>query len=88
MLNAKFRGRNLVRTINLIPACSIVAGLAFRWMLDDQYGLVRDWLLRLTGLSMSPGQSLDGRLCDPSECLEEHALHGGCTPGRPAERSR
>lgn len=51
MLNAKFRGRNLVRTINLIPWAipTIVAGLAFRWMLDDQYGLVTDWLLRLTG---------------------------------------
>ena len=37
-------------TINLILAIpTIVAGLAFRWMLDDQYGLVTDWLFRLTG---------------------------------------
>lgn len=51
LLNAEFRGRNLVRTINLIPWAipTIVAGLAFRWMLDDQYGLVTDWLFRLTG---------------------------------------
>ncbi len=51
MLNARFPGRNLVRTINLIPWAipTIVAGLAFRWMLDDQYGLVTDWLFRLTG---------------------------------------
>lgn len=51
LLNAKFRGRNLVRTVNLIPWAipTIVAGLAFRWMLDDQYGLITDWLFRLTG---------------------------------------
>ncbi len=51
LLNAEFRGRNMVRTINLIPWAipTIVAGLAFRWMLDDQYGLVTDWLFRLTG---------------------------------------
>ncbi len=50
MLNAEFRGRNLVRTINLIPWAipTIVAGLAFRWMFDDQYGLITDLLLRLT----------------------------------------
>lgn len=51
LLNAEFRGRNMVRTINLIPWAipTIVAGLAFRWMLDDQYGLITDWLFRLTG---------------------------------------
>lgn len=51
LLNARFKGRNIVRTINLIPWAipTIVAGLAFRWMLDDQYGLITDWLLRLTG---------------------------------------
>lgn len=51
LLNAKFPGRNLVRTINLIPWAipTIVAGLAFRWMLDDQYGLITDWVLRITG---------------------------------------
>lgn len=66
MLNTQFRARNLVRTINLIPWAipTIVAGLAFRWMLDDQYGLVTDWLLRLTGnkyeLLVNP---LTARIC-------------------------
>lgn len=51
LLNAKFPGRNLVRTVNLIPWAipTIVAGLAFRWMLDDQYGLITDWIVRITG---------------------------------------
>lgn len=66
MLNAKFGARNLIRTINLVPWAipTIVAGLAFRWMLDDQYGLVTDWLLWLTGnryeLLVNP---LSTRLC-------------------------
>ena len=50
LLNANFRGRQLVRTVNLIPWAipTIVAGLAFRWMLDDQYGLITDVVCRLT----------------------------------------
>ena len=44
MLNAQFPGRNLVRTISPVPDHPHLAGLAFRWMLDDQYGLVTDWL--------------------------------------------
>lgn len=51
LLNTNFRGRRWVRTINLIPWAipTIVAGLAFRWMLDDQYGLITDIMYHLTG---------------------------------------
>jgi multiple sugar transport system permease protein len=42
LLNASFRGRNFARTINLIPWAipTIVAGYTFRWLLDDQFGLI------------------------------------------------
>lgn len=45
LLNAAFRGRAFVRTINLIPWAipTIVAGYAFRWLLDDQFGLIPYW---------------------------------------------
>jgi len=51
-LNAQFRGRKIARTVNLIPWAipTIVAGLAFRWMLDDQYGIITDWIYRIFGL--------------------------------------
>src|SRR5690606_15071963 len=51
LLNASFRGRHLIRSINLIPWAipTIVAGLAFRWMLDDQYGMITDIISRLVG---------------------------------------
>jgi len=60
LLNLKFKGRKLVRTINLIPWVIpvIVAGFAFRWMLDADYGLVSDWMFRLSG-------SRPGLLIDP-----------------------
>lgn len=52
LLNANFKGKKLVRTINLIPWVIpvVVAGYAFRWMLDTDYGLVVDWIRRLIGL--------------------------------------
>ena len=45
LLNANFRGRGFARTINLIPWAipTIVAGYAFRWLLDDQFGLIPYW---------------------------------------------
>jgi len=51
-LNTNFTGRQLARTINLIPWAipTIVAALAFRWMFDDQYGLIVDWIYRLFGI--------------------------------------
>ncbi len=49
-LNARFRGRAVARTINLIPWAipTIVAALAFQWILDDQSGMFSDWIYRLT----------------------------------------
>lgn len=51
LLNARFVGRKIARTVNLIPWAIpiVVAALAFRWMLDDQYGLVADWTYRISG---------------------------------------
>jgi len=52
LLNANFRGLTFARTINLIPWAipTIVAGYAFRWLLDDQFGLLPYWVTQLTGL--------------------------------------
>lgn len=51
LLNANFKGRTFARTINLIPWAipTIVAGYAFRWFLDDQFGLIPYWFQNLTG---------------------------------------
>lgn len=51
LLNSKFRGRGFARTINLIPWAipTIVAGYGFRWLLDDQFGLLPYWIQQLTG---------------------------------------
>jgi multiple sugar transport system permease protein len=50
-LDSKFRGRGFARTINLIPWAipTIVAGYGFRWLLDDQFGLIPYWIMQLTG---------------------------------------
>jgi multiple sugar transport system permease protein len=52
LLNATFRGRRFARTINLIPWAipTIVAGYAFRWLLDDQFGLIPYWIYQLSGI--------------------------------------
>ncbi len=52
LLNSRFRGLTFARTINLIPWAipTIVAGYAFRWLLDDQFGLLPFWVTQLTGL--------------------------------------
>jgi multiple sugar transport system permease protein len=51
LLNARFRGRGFARTINLIPWAipTIVAGYAFRWLLDDQFGLIPYWVNLISG---------------------------------------
>ena len=51
-LNSNFRGRTFARVINLIPWVipTIVAGYAFRWLLDDQFGLIPDWIFRISGI--------------------------------------
>jgi multiple sugar transport system permease protein len=52
LLNANFRGLTFARTINLIPWAipTIVVGYVFRWLLDDQFGLLPFWITQLTGL--------------------------------------
>jgi len=54
LLNITFRGTTFARTINLIPWAipTIVAGYAFRWLLDDQFGLIPYWVNQLTGAHM------------------------------------
>jgi multiple sugar transport system permease protein len=49
LLNAAFKGRAIARSINLIPWAVplIVAAMGFRWLLDDQYGLINDLLIRV-----------------------------------------
>lgn len=51
LLNASFRGRAFARTINLIPWVipTIVAGYMFRWLLDDQFGLIPYWVHFVSG---------------------------------------
>lgn len=54
LLNASFKGRTFARTINLIPWAipTIVAGYAFRWLLDEQFGLIPVWVHDLIGTQM------------------------------------
>lgn len=49
LLNSAFPGRRFARTINLIPWAVplIVAAMGFRWIFDEQYGLVNDLLARV-----------------------------------------
>ncbi len=51
LLNSVFFGRNFARTVNLIPWAipTIVAAYTFRWLLDDQFGLIPYWYNLLTG---------------------------------------
>ena len=50
LLDSKIHGRGFARTINLIPWAvpTIVAGYGFRWLLDDQFGLIPFWIRQLT----------------------------------------
>ena len=52
LLNERFRGNGFARTINLIPWAipTVVAGYAFRWLLDDQFGLIPYWVNVLSGI--------------------------------------
>lgn len=62
LLNARFRGRGFMRAINLIPWAipPIVAAYAFRWLLDDQFGLITHWMNQLTGQRLAPLSSALG----------------------------
>jgi multiple sugar transport system permease protein len=49
VLNRSFRGRNLVRTIAILPWAlpTALIGLAWTWIFNDQFGAVNDILIRL-----------------------------------------
>ncbi|MER8790178.1 sugar ABC transporter permease [Mesorhizobium sp. M0983] len=49
VLNTKFRGRGIVRAAILIPWAipTIVSAKMWQWMLNDQFGIVNDVLLKL-----------------------------------------
>ena len=49
VLHAEFKGRGLVRTAVLIPWAipTIVSARMWSWMLNDQFGIINDMLLRL-----------------------------------------
>lgn len=51
LLNRRFRGRNIVRAINLLPWAipAIVIGTAGTWIFNPDYGLVNDILWRISG---------------------------------------
>jgi multiple sugar transport system permease protein len=52
LLNAPFRLRSVSRMISLIPWAMpmVVVGLGFRWMFDDQFGMIPDLLRRGLGI--------------------------------------
>lgn len=52
LLNAPFRLRGVARTISLIPWAipMVVVAIGFRWMFDDQFGMIPDILRRVFGL--------------------------------------
>jgi multiple sugar transport system permease protein len=54
LLNSAVRGRDFLRTINLIPWAipTIVAGYGLRWLMDDQFGLIPYWIYQLTGFRL------------------------------------
>lgn len=53
VLNAEFRGRGIVRAAILIPWAipTIVSAKMWAWMLNDQFGIINDMLLRLGVIS-------------------------------------
>jgi multiple sugar transport system permease protein len=54
LLNAQFRLRGLARMVSLIPWAMpmVVVALGFRWMFDDQFGMIPDLSRRLLGLNL------------------------------------
>lgn len=52
LLNSQFRGRSIVRAVNLIPWAipMVVTAMGFRWMFDSEYGIITDLVVRLTGV--------------------------------------
>ena len=55
LLNSKFKGRSVVRAINLIPWAipMVVAAIGFRWMYDRDYGMISDLVARVIGVRIA-----------------------------------
>ena len=55
LLNTEFRLRGFARMISLIPWAipMVVAAFGFRWLFDDQFGMIPDLLQRFLGLETS-----------------------------------
>lgn len=53
VLNASFKGRNLVRTAVLVPWAipTIVSAKMWGWMMNDQYGILNDMLMSIGFIS-------------------------------------
>jgi len=51
LLNRRFRGRTLIRAVNLLPWAmpAIVVATASQWLFNNQYGMVDDLLARVGG---------------------------------------
>ena len=49
LLNKKFKGRGIVRSVSLIPWVTpgVLIGLMWRWIYDGSYGVLNDLLLKL-----------------------------------------
>ena len=49
ILNKKFRGRGIVRSVSLIPWVTpgVLIGLMWKWIYDGNYGVLNDILMRL-----------------------------------------
>jgi len=52
LLNSSFRGRGVVRAINLIPWAipMVVAAIGFNWLYNKDYGLITDLVYRVSGV--------------------------------------
>lgn len=49
LLNKKFKGRGLVRSVSLIPWVTpgVLIGLMWRWLYDGSYGVINDLLMKV-----------------------------------------
>jgi multiple sugar transport system permease protein len=63
LLNIRFKGRGLIRTLFLLPmvAAPVLAGFNFRWIFNDRFGLANQLMLQL-GLGMPLAWLADANL--------------------------
>ena len=91
VLNAEFRGRGIVRAAILIPWAipTIVSAKMWEWMLNDQFGIINDILLKLGLISTKIAwtASADTAMIAVLDRrhLEDDAVHGAAHPRRPAD---